>query len=115
MPFASGQKRKEYNRKWAITHRTAVREHAHRHAIERRLILALFKGSEPCADCGNTFPPECMDFDHVRGKKKNGVSWLLLHRSSIIQREVEKCDLVCSNCHRIRTISRRRLVVFPQF
>ncbi|MDP4236659.1 MAG: thiamine pyrophosphate-dependent dehydrogenase E1 component subunit alpha, partial [Bacteroidota bacterium] len=32
--------------------------------------------TKPCLDCGNSFPPECMDFDHVRGEKYGNVSHL---------------------------------------
>lgn len=60
--------------------------------------------SAPCADCGGSFPPECMDFDHVRGEKSFGISasvgGFALAR---VQEELAKCDLVCANCHRVRT------------
>lgn len=63
----------------------------------------------PCADCGGRFPPECMDFDHVRGKKKFNVSlkgnWTSKKR---IDEEIAKCELVCANCHRVRTTERSR-------
>ena len=60
----------------------------------------------PCADCGVRYPPRVMDFDHVRGEKKFIMSQGVWHRSweSILE-EVEKCDVVCSNCHRLRTFS----------
>lgn len=65
--------------------------------------------AHPCMDCGGTFPPECMDFDHVRGNKLEEIS--VLARSSvpleILLLEVMKCDLVCANCHRTRTKQRR--------
>ena len=64
--------------------------------------------SGPCLDCGGKFPAECMDFDHVRGAKIAGVS-ALLGRSAgleLIIEEIKKCDLICANCHRIRTRKR---------
>lgn len=59
----------------------------------------------PCMDCGNTFPAVCMDFDHVRGKKKLGITHIVAQWWSIdvLLEELAKCDLVCANCHRIRT------------
>ncbi len=59
-------------------------------------------------DCGNKFPPECMDFDHVRGEKLFNIcsnkgrqqGW----KKVLV--EIAKCDLVCSNCHRTRTVRR---------
>src|SRR5712664_4689438 len=60
-----------------------------------------FLKAAPCQDCGNTFPPECMDFDHVRGDKTTEVSALLGFASlERLQLEIAKCDLVCANCHR---------------
>lgn len=61
----------------------------------------------PCVDCGVQYPPYVMDFDHVRGEKKDKVSNVA--RSASIERlqaEIDKCDLVCANCHRERTHNR---------
>ena len=69
----------------------------------------------PCMDCGNRFPAVCMDFDHVRGEKKDVVSRLACAKAASIKRlkeEIAKCDIVCSNCHRIRThITRKKVTV----
>lgn len=64
------------------------------------------KESTPCADCGRTYPAVCMDFDHVSGTKKLKVSGLLNHSWDVILAEIAKCEIVCSNCHRIRTHTR---------
>lgn len=61
----------------------------------------------PCEDCGGEFPPECMDFDHVRGRKKFGIATSINGGRDRLAREIAKCDVVCSNCHRIRTRRRR--------
>ena len=60
----------------------------------------------PCADCGAKYPPYVMDFDHVKGKKKFKVSDRGNLNLKFVLREVEKCDVVCSNCHRVRTHNR---------
>ena len=60
----------------------------------------------PCQDCGGTFPPWVMDFDHRDPAKKafNLMSGraMLMSRARLIA-EVEKCDIVCANCHAART------------
>ena len=60
----------------------------------------------PCKDCGGTFPPWVMDFDHRDPTKKsfNVMSGraMLMSRSRLIA-EIEKCDIVCANCHAVRT------------
>jgi len=60
-------------------------------------------------DCGGQFPPYVMDFDHRPGEQKAyAVSEMVsrMVRWEKIEAEVAKCDLVCSNCHRVRTFNR---------
>lgn len=82
------------------------RNHHRAFVISRRELMHALK-AKPCRDCGRTFPPECMDFDHVRGTKRHGVGRMKLQRMDFLMKEIAKCDLVCSNCHRIRTSMRR--------
>lgn len=65
--------------------------------------------SEPCVDCGGKFPPCVMDFDHVRGEKCMNISAMSSTSTSLrkVLAEIAKCDLVCANCHRLRTCRRR--------
>lgn len=72
----------------------------------RRLWFDSLK-SKPCSDCGLTFPPEAMDFDHVRGEKVAGICQIYDWKEERILLELSKCDLVCACCHRIRTNSRK--------
>ena len=62
----------------------------------------------PCMDCGGRFPPCAMDFDHRDGDTKLASVSRLIAASSWarIEAEIAKCDLVCANCHRIRTFER---------
>ena len=61
--------------------------------------------NKPCMDCGGSFPPECMDWDHRPGEDKLR---LVTHTTNDEKRHEEqaKCDLVCANCHRTRTKAR---------
>ena len=61
----------------------------------------------PCKDCDLQYEPECMDFDHIR-KKIYNISRLVQQRYSkkFILQEIEKCELVCVLCHRLRTYKR---------
>jgi hypothetical protein len=68
-----------------------------------------YKLSKGCADCGYNAHPAALDFDHRPGtakvrdiKRGNTFGWQALLA------EIEKCDVVCANCHRIRTVNRRR-------
>jgi len=65
------------------------------------------KKDGPCVDCGVSFPSYVMQFDHVRGDKLIKVSDLSLSSDAVLVTEIAKCDLVCGNCHKIRTHTRR--------
>lgn len=78
-------------------------------AVEMKPWMLEIKAA-PCTDCGGTFPSCCMDFDHREGTTKAyNVGSMFAHHYSraLIESELAKCDLVCSNCHRIRTHDRR--------
>lgn len=62
------------------------------------------KKAKGCIDCGFNGHPAALDFDHVRGEKLLNVS----AAKSIAQAkaEIEKCEVRCANCHRIKTWER---------
>ena len=64
--------------------------------------------NRPCVDCKIGYPPYVMDFDHVRGEKVANISHMARVRTNIqrLQAEIDKCDVVCANCHRERTHQR---------
>lgn len=65
--------------------------------------------SGPCVDCGNTFPPCAMDFDHLPGTVKLfGIMnrWRSRPWDDMLT-EIAKCEIVCACCHRVRTEERR--------
>lgn len=67
-----------------------------------------FKERHPCVDCKIQYPYYVMDFDHVRGKKHKNVMELVPTLSKKkIDEEIAKCEVVCSNCHRVRTHLRK--------
>lgn len=57
----------------------------------------------PCKDCNRSFPPEAMDFDHVRGLKFAGIAQMWGCSKTKLLAELRKCELVCACCHRVRT------------
>lgn len=72
----------------------------------RKYVLEYLK-THPCVDCGFT-NPICLEFDHITTNKRQSVSNLIARRVSIetLQIEIDKCEVVCSNCHAIRTSTR---------
>jgi hypothetical protein len=94
-------------------HRNIVRARAE--AIARscqrsckiRAFVRNLKAGRPCKDCENIYPYFVMDFDHREGKLFS-VSQMVARKLSLkrILEEIAKCDLVCANCHRLRSFSR---------
>lgn len=72
-----------------------------------RVFLNELKTRTPCCDCNSFFQACQMDFDHVRGIKTSAVSEMLWMGKEAVRTEINKCDLVCANCHRVRTHNRK--------
>jgi hypothetical protein len=111
MPYKDPEKRKqknaEYFKKWYENNKEKQYSRIKLQQQKTRDEVRQYKESNPCKDCGKYYPYCVMDFDHL-GDKKDIVS-VLANKGSRKQvwEEIEKCDLVCSNCHRIRTHNRR--------
>ena len=69
---------------------------------DRRVFIDSLK-DVPCHDCGGKYPPYVMDFDHVNGEKRRVLSRMAHYSPERILEEAAKCDVVCANCHRIRS------------
>ncbi|MFZ9242608.1 MAG: hypothetical protein ACO295_05290 [Sediminibacterium sp.] len=73
----------------------------------RKKFLVKEKESKPCHDCGVIYPYFMIQADHVEGlanKTLRGLS----HAKNLIElkNEISKCDMVCANCHAVRTYER---------
>ena len=76
------------------------------HRRRLRGLLARFKTRKGCADCGYNKHPAALDFDHRDPKTKAiAIANLVACSPSMdrLRKELSKCDVVCANCHRIRT------------
>ena len=73
----------------------------------RRDIINKIKMDKGCFKCGYKAHAAALDFNHVRGDKKFNVSQdpkVALHR---LMAEIDKCEVLCANCHRIHTFENR--------
>lgn len=100
---------KEYGRLWYEKNRVKViariRELERQRTIENRAWIVQLKESTPCAECGKFYRSCVMQFDHLGNDKIDTVSAMVGQGSSRkrIQKEIDKCELVCANCHAERT------------
>jgi hypothetical protein len=70
--------------------------------------MASVKEGVACTDCGQFFPVWVMHWDHLPGYEKVAcISDMVRNRSrTTTLAELQKCELVCANCHVLRTVSR---------
>lgn len=63
----------------------------------------------PCLDCGIQYPTCVMQFDHVRGVKRFNIGSATALSPSLVtlKEEIAKCEVVCANCHAMRTEARK--------
>ena len=109
MPYKDKNKAREYQQNWYKNNRESEIVRAMENNKEKRKVIRKFlqdyKTENPCTDCNQCFPYYVMDFDHLRDKFM-GVSKMTYYSLDTVKKEIEKCDLVCANCHRIRTFTR---------
>ncbi|KKL49498.1 hypothetical protein LCGC14_2314900 [marine sediment metagenome] len=90
--------RKKYNRR------------PYENTIPRNIRIAninRLKENTSCVDCGGLFPAVCMDFDHRDPSlKRFSISQGFSNSPLTLMCEIAKCDIVCANCHTIRTYNR---------
>lgn len=90
MPYANKEKQKAFQRKWKRNRKEGLQK----------------LKSGPCTDCNQTFPPVAMEWDHISNNKFLAVSKMSQYSLERSRKEIAKCELVCSNCHKIRTWNR---------
>ncbi len=103
-----GDCRREYDRRYyAERGRSARLQRQRVRASAAREWLQALKADVPCADCRRIFPSFVMQWDHLPGQEKLGeISRLSTGARAVILREIAKCELVCANCHALRTARR---------
>ncbi len=109
------EKNPEYQRNWWEKNPEKRKEYYQKQAHGKNRILHYliekYEGT-PCMDCDGVFNWCAMDFDHRPGEVKVSTiahfGWYKAAPKSIarVEKEIAKCDLICSNCHRVRTQDR---------
>lgn len=91
-----------YRRKWYRENR----EHAIAKVVERKKVIDTwwleYKAKLSCIRCGENHPG-CIDFHHRDPARKEATVSAMVQRawSKVrILAEIEKCDVLCANCHR---------------
>lgn len=103
MPRVSKEANRAYQRKWYQLNRETQIARSKKRLRGIAEWLRQYKTGSGCVACGETHPA-CLDFHHIDGKadKEDNISTLQLRGWSKerLLTEIEKCVVMCSNCHR---------------
>lgn len=85
-----------------------MKERTSKKREEIRQLLGKIKESHGCLDCNIKYPYYMLQFDHVHGEKIDQLSNMIkYYPMEDIFDEIEKCEIVCANCHAERTYRRQ--------
>jgi len=102
---------KEYDAAWYQANKARRQEKVRADRAVHVAWLDSLKEGKACTDCGGHFPPYVLEWDHLPGFIKDLViadTRRAAHSRKRILAELEKCELVCANCHRERTFGGER-------
>lgn len=103
MPYKDKAKQKEAQRKHYLENKSDYKSRNKKRKQELiRLVNEIKLSRGGCIDCGCS-NPLCLDFHHL-DNKDDAITTAIKNRWSDerILKEIEKCCLLCGNCHRLR-------------
>lgn len=106
MPYKDKSVGKSKHKEWSRNHYEANKEAVKIGVKERKTknkkVWDAFKGTLKCTNCGFSHTA-ALDFHHVDpAEKEYSISALVSNKSfTKAMKEVEKCIVLCANCHRI--------------
>ena len=107
MPYKDPARQRQAQADWYQNNKARHLEHSAQRKRALTLYVREVKEASPCADCGEQYPYYVMQFDHTGTDKVLSVA--ALRKQAGIERvkaEIAKCDVVCANCHAVRTWKR---------
>lgn len=89
----------ERTKLWGKTHRKSRRKSVQDMRERRRKEIWEYKESQGCLICKEN-DPACLDFHHLdESQKEDNIAELTMSRTKL-EKEIKKCIILCSNCHR---------------
>ena len=106
MPYKDKDKQREYSRNYSKKNRIRLIKNEKDRRQKLHTKAEAFK--KECILCGFN-DIRALEFHHVRDKKLFDISRGVNSRYSWeeIEKEIKKCDVLCSNCHAIETWNKR--------
>ncbi len=109
MPFKDKSKQQAYAREHYSQNKEKYLESNKRRRQALKDFVKHLKEKTPCLDCGKNYPHYVMDFYHLRDKEFLINKFVTNNNRSGLMSEIQKCQIVCSNCHRERTQNRLKI------
>lgn len=109
MPSKGKKQREALHENYVRNKKTYLARSKARKDISKKFVEGFRKDSR-CVDCGNA-DYRVLDFDHQPEYKKSLDVCIMAasgYSISTIITEINKCHVVCANCHRIRTWERKQ-------
>ena len=106
MPYKDKDKQRAYHSayhaKWYEKNKTEQKQKANARRIEIAAWFLEYKKALACSQCGFKHPA-AIDFHHVGDDKEAGLAQMVHNAvgKKRILKEIAKCEILCSNCHRI--------------
>lgn len=105
MPYTDKEKAKEYSRQYHLK-TWSLRKIRHRDLKQLRRDklsewLRTYKANLSCEKCSESHP-SCLDFHHINSATKEGTISNMIsegYSTKTILSEIEKCIILCKNCH----------------
>jgi 5-methylcytosine-specific restriction endonuclease McrA len=101
MPYKNREQRLEAQKKHYENNKEKYRCNQYLRRMKKAEWFFEFKTTLNCSECGESHPA-CLQFHHRNPLEKEGdVSGFVRagYSKDIIMREIEKCDVLCANCH----------------
>lgn len=106
MPYSNPERQKaylkEWNKKFYEKNKAATYARVKKRRNEIRRWLDEYRSTLSCVKCGESHPA-CLDFHHRDSKTKEfglgNISGWGYGKQKLL-REIEKCEVLCANCHR---------------
>jgi hypothetical protein len=100
MPFSNKEKQAVWFHNWYLQHRKERIALAKQQRVNDREWFRALKRTLVCLHCGED-DARCLDFHHRDPSTKLGVvSNMCVRGRKAVLAEIEKCDVLCANCHR---------------
>jgi len=114
MPIKSKEERNRVQRLWYQRNKEArLIQIKSRVSWIRRYVSEHKENNPTCLDCGISYPPYVLDFDHLPEFEKSfplSSSGVKGRGLDAVNAEIAKCEIVCANCHRHRTFMRKAAI-----